>query len=231
MTHDPPPGEAPPTSSWGLQPVTTQTVARALPPALLWAYVSAVAAALAVGVVALLATIISGAVWVFSRETEIGESVSGSVGVALWIVGPLALGAAVGAAAYASTKQRSFPRSLVGTVAALAMGAGLLSLDASGFAAGALAFGWAVAIPADKPSRIALRGLPLLALAAILTTATWGRVGDLAVWQLGLVLALSPLVAALWVWLADWGWSVGSASRMRRRNRNPGNPPPGTVVN
>ncbi len=213
-----------------LQPITTRAVAKALPLALLWAYVAAVAAAVVVGVVALLTLVVAAAVWVFKRNLSIGGSVGEAVGVAVWIVGPLASGAAVGAAAFASTRRRSLPRTALGTGAAIAVGGSLLALGASGFALAALALGWSVAIPADKAGRIAVRGLPMLFVAVAATASTWGRIADLGVWQLVLVLIVSPLLAAVWVWLADAGWGAVASSLSARRKAENGNPPAGTVV-
>lgn len=209
-----------------LRPVTSRAVARALRPSVLWAYVAGVTAALALGLVALLTLIVAAIGWLFDRDLEIGGSVVRALGVSLWVVGPVALGAAVGAAAYASTRQRSLPRIVLGTAAAVAVAAALLALDASWFAAAALAFGWAIAIPADKAGRIAARGLPLIVAAAVATTAAWGRIGDLRAWQLSLIVAGSPLVAGVWVWLADAGYAALSS----RPDPESGNLPPGSVV-
>lgn len=156
----------------------------------------------------ILAVVVAGAVWVFNRDLVIADAVWRVVGVGLWIAGPVIVGAAVGAAAYGSTEQRSFPRTAIGTAVAVAIGVALIGIRASGFAFGALAAGWAVAIPSDKLWRMAARGLPAVVAAVLLAGVSLGRLEDAGTWPLVGVLGVSPLLAGLAVWLGDAVWQA-----------------------
>lgn len=188
--------------------VTNRTVARALRPALVWAYVAVVVAALLIAIVALVALLVAAVVWIFDRDLSIGGSVGDVVQYALWVAGPVTVGVAVAGAAYGSTESRSFPRTVAGTVVGVALGAALIGVGASGFAAGGLAAGWSIAIPADRSSRIAARGLPMVALAILATFWQLGTMADAGLWPLIAVLAVSPLLAALVVWAGDAAWAA-----------------------
>ncbi|MDH3306825.1 MAG: hypothetical protein OEO77_04830, partial [Acidimicrobiia bacterium] len=166
------------------RPITNRTVAKALPPALAWSYVAAIAGAVLLGAIAALALAVAAIVWIFNRELVIGNEVREVMNLGLWLTGPLVVGAAVGAAAYGSTEKRSFPRTAIGTGVAVAIGVALLGLKASGFAAGALAVGWALAIPSDRLWRVAARGFPLLIAAVLFAGLPVGRLEDAGTWPL-----------------------------------------------
>ncbi len=189
--------------------VTNRTVARALRPALVWAYVAVVVAAVLIAIAALVALLVAAVVWIFDRELSVGGSVGDVVQYAsLWVAGPVTVGVAVAGAAYGSTESRSFPRTVAGTVVGVALGAALLGVGASGFAAGGLAAGWSIAIPADRSSRIFARGLPMVALAVLATVWPLGTMADAGRWPLIAVFAASPLLAGLAVWAGDAAWAA-----------------------
>lgn len=190
------------------RPVEHRLVARALRPALVWAYVAVLVAALLVAVVGLLALVVAAGVWVFNRDQSIRGSAVEVIQYGLWVAGPVTVGVAVAGAAYGSTESRSFPRTVTGTLIGVGLGAALLGVGASGFAAAGLAAGWGSAIPADRTSRIASRGLPMLVAAVVATVWPVGRIADLGRGPLVLVFALSPLIAALVVWVGDAAWAA-----------------------
>lgn len=196
-----------------LQPMSIRGVSRALPPALTWAYVTLVVGAILLAAVGLGSYLVLGAMWLFDRSREVADPTWSAVATSAWVAGPVAVGAAVWGAAYASTTTRSLPRSALGTVAALAVGAGLLALNASLFAVSALAIGWALAIPAHNVGRIAARGAIPIGVAILATTATWGQIDSYRLWQVALLLVISPPAAALWVWLADAIWMGARSAR------------------
>jgi hypothetical protein len=80
---------------------------------------------------------------------------------------------------------------------------GLLLLDSSGLLAAGLAIGWALAIPAESPTHIAARSLPVLVVALIVP-----RLDDLSTSTLVAYLAVSPLAAAISVYLGNLPWSL-----------------------
>ena len=121
--------------------------------------------------------------------------------VAIWIVAILVMGVAVWVAAYASTEWGSRPRALAGVAAAASAAGAYLLLGSSGLALAGLAFGWAIAIPAERVGRIAARAVPSL-LVALLAPALEPLSGP----ALALALVVSPWLAALLVWLADLVW-------------------------
>jgi len=82
-------------------------------------------------------------------------------------------------------------------------------MDSPGWAAATLAVGWGAGMPADRPGRIALRTIPPYLLAAALILR-FPKVGALTGLQLTAVVLLSPLVAALLVWLMDALWVGGT---------------------
>lgn len=195
------------------RPIQHRIVARALRPALVWAYVAVFVAALLVILVWLLAIGVGAGVWVFNRDHLIMESAAQVVRYALWVSGPVTVGVAVAGAAYGSTESRSFPRTVTGTIIGVGFGAALLGVGASGFAAAGLAAGWGSAIPADRTSRIAARGLPMLVAAIAATVWPIGRIVDLGRGPLVAVFALSPLLAALVVWAGDAAWAAISGGK------------------
>ncbi len=203
------------------RPIKHRTVIKALRPALVWAYVAAFIAALLVGLVGLLALVVASGVWVFNRELAIGGSAGEVIRYGLWVAGPVTVGVAVAGAAYGSTESRSFPRTVAGTVVGVAIGAALLGVGASGFAAAGLAAGWASAMPANRPGRIAARGLPMLIAAVVATVWPLGRIDDLGRGLLVAVLLLSPLVAAVLVWIGDALW-VAVLGRKEEPKADPG---------
>ncbi|MGH8874967.1 MAG: hypothetical protein ACRDVM_06925, partial [Acidimicrobiia bacterium] len=106
------------------------------------------------------------------------------------------------------------PRALAGSAVAVAVGGGLALLGSPWFAAAGLAAGWAVAVPADRAGRVALRALPLLV--ASLIAPSWD---DLTLWWRVLTLAVSPAGAALAVWALDSLWVGGARLVGSRRIR------------
>lgn len=190
------------------RPIEHRIVARALRPALVWAYVAVLISALLVALVGLLAVVVAAGVWVFNRDLSIGASATEVIQYGLWVAGPVTVGVAVAGAAYGSTESRSFPRTVAGTIIGVGLGAALLGVGASGFAAVGLAVGWGSAIPADRTSRIAARGLPILVAAVVATVWPVGQIADLGRGPLVLVFALSPLIAALVVWAGDAAWAA-----------------------
>lgn len=187
-------------------------VTRALPPALLWAYVSMIFTAILLAAVGVISAAVLGVMWLFDQGRAIADPAWTAVTRAALFAGPAALGAAVWGAAYASTTSRSIPRSMAGTAAAVIAGVGLLALDASSFAMAALALGWAIAIPAHNLGRVAWRGLVPLIVALMVLSLSWGRVGNLDLWQIMLAVVVSPPLAALWIWLADAVWMAARSS-------------------
>lgn len=196
-----------------LRPMSMRGVSRALPSALTWAYVTLIVGAILLTAVGLGSYLVLGALWLFDRSREVAAPTWAAVGTSAWVAGPVAVGAAVWGAAYASTTARSVPRSVVGTVAAVAVGSGLLALGASLFAFAALAIGWALAIPAHSVGRIAARGAVPTAVAVLAMTWGWGQIDTYLLWQVAVLLVASPPVAALWVWLSDAVWMAARSAR------------------
>jgi len=179
-------------------------VARSVTIAALWSMVAALGAALMVLVAGLVAAAIVGVAWlVSSGQAGLADTalIWRVAGVTTWIVAALAIGLAVWVAAYASTEWGSRPRALAGSAAAGVAVAAYLLLGSSGVVVAGLGLGWAVAIPAERISRVAVRGIAILlvSLAAPGFESVSGA-------ELALVLAVSPWVAAALVWLADAAW-------------------------
>lgn len=193
--------------------IPNRDVARALPSSLLWSYASILAAAVLLAAVGILAFAMYGGLWIFDRGRPVAVPAWEALSVAAWVAGPVALAGAVWGAAYASTLDRSVPRTMVGTVVALMVGAGLLALGSSGFAVASLAMGWAIAIPSDSFGRVGARGLVPVFAALALLAAEFGRIRELRLWQVMVAVGLSPLLAALWVWVSDALWTAAAAAR------------------
>lgn len=195
------------------QPMPIRDVTRSLPPALAWAYASLAMGAVLLAAVGLISFLALGSLWLFDRSREVADPMWSAVITAAWVAGPVAIGAAVWGAAYASTTHRSVPRSLIGLLGGTGVGAGLLAMGASGFAIAALAVGWGVAIPAHNLGRVAFRALVPVAIAVGLIGWTWGSIESYRPWQLAVLIIVSPPIAALWVWLADAIWMAARAAR------------------
>ena len=196
------------------QPLSMAELTRSLPPAILWAYASVVVGAVLLAAVGLISFLFLGAVWLFNRSREVVDPTWAAVALAAWVAGPVALGGAVWGAAYASTTSRSMPRTVLGTAAAVGVGAALLAFGASGFAVAALAIGWGLAIPAQTVGRVALRCLIPVTVAIAALGWSWGSIDVFRLWQLGVLVVLSPIIAAAWVWLADALWMAARSARI-----------------
>jgi hypothetical protein len=172
--------------------------------AALWSMVAALVAAAVVLLAGLVGAAIVGIAWLVSGgAAELADTalIWRVATVATWIVAALVVAVAVWVAAYASTEWGSRPRALVGTAAAgLAMAAFLL-LGSSGLVVAGLGLGWAVAIPAERIGRVAARGVSSW-LVALLAPG----LGSLSGATLALLLAISPWVAAVLVWMSDGAW-------------------------
>jgi hypothetical protein len=179
-------------------------VARSVTIAALWSMVAALIGALIVVVAGLVTAAIVGVAWLVSNGgADLADTalIWRVATVATWIVAPVAVLVAVWVAAYASTEWGSRPRALAGTAAAgLALGAYLL-LGSSGLLVAGLGLGWAVAIPAERISRVAVRGITSLLVALVAP-----GLASLSGPTVALLLVVSPWVAALLVWLSDRGW-------------------------
>lgn len=187
-----------------MRPPGRGVVARSLTIAALWSMVAALAAAVVVLVAGLVSAAVVGVAWlVSSGQAGLADTavIWRVATVTTWIVGILAIGLAVWVAAYASTEWGSRSRALAGSAAAgLAMVAYLL-LGSSGLVVAGLGLGWAVAIPAERISRVSVRGIAVL-LVSLLAPGFDSVSGA----ELVLLLALSPWVAAALVWLVDGAW-------------------------
>ena len=178
-------------------------IARPLAVAVLWAVAVAVAGAVIVGLAALIAGGVAGIMGWFDDSTSASGAMRETLEIAAWIFAPIGLAVAVWVAAYGTTQQGSLPRTLLAAPAAIGVAAGLLFLDSSGLLAAGLAIGWALAIPAESPTQVAARSLPLLVAALLLP-----RLSDLSGWAIVGFMAASPVAAAAGVYLADLPWSL-----------------------
>lgn len=178
-------------------------IARPLGVAVLWTLAAALAGGLVVGLAALIAGGVTVVMGLFNDSVSVTGSMRETLRVAAWIFAPIGLSLAVWAAAYGTTEQGSVPRTFVAAPAAVAAAVGLLLLDSSGLLAAGLAVGWALAIPAESPTHVAARALPLLIVALIVP-----GIDDLSTWVLVGYLSLSPLVAGLGVYLGDLPWTL-----------------------
>lgn len=160
-----------------------------------------------------LASLIAGGValvmGLFNDSVSATASMGETLRIAAWIFAPIGLGVAVWVAAYGTTEHGSLPRTFVAAPAAVGVAVGLLLLDSSGLLAAGLAIGWALAIPAESPTHVAARALPMLVVALIVP-----RLDDLSTLTMVAYLAASPLAAAISVYLGDLPWSL--------RGREPG---------
>ncbi len=180
---------------------------RVLGAAVLWAYAGGLAAAVLIAVVALAALLVLGLTWFITRTTDVEAGVRTVVEAGGWLLGPIVTGGAIWAGTYASTRSGSWPRTLTGTIGAVAVGVALLLLGSSAFLAAGLALGWAIALPARRAGRVAARGLPL-----VLAGLAAPRLDDLATFTVVALLMASPLMAAAVVGGADRLW-VAVATR------------------
>lgn len=176
---------------------------RPLAVAVLWAYAVALAGGAIVGLAAVLAGMVMGVVWIFDRSTSIVGPMTETLTIAAWVCAPIGLVIAIWVAAYGSTREGSVPRTLVAAPAALAVAVGLLLLDSSGLLAAALALGWALAVPAGGPTRVAGRAVPLLIVALLLP-----ELSTLEPWQAAIYLGAAPPLAALAVYASDRLWAI-----------------------
>lgn len=216
MTNNSTTGVAPSktTVPWFFQPTQHRSIARALPSGVIWTYAAGLAGAVVVLVVGLLAALVSTGMWIFNRDVSVLDTIRTVAGGAIWVLVPVALVAGIGAAIYASTTRKSLVRSAVGVAAGTATGAIMfLFMESPGWAAATLAVGWGAGMPADRPGRIAIRTIPPYLLAAALILR-FPKIDQLSGLQLAGVVLLSPLVAALLVWLMDVLW-VGGTRRSR----------------
>ena len=188
-------------------PVPSGGLLRPLGVAVLWAFAAALAGGAIVGLASLLAAVITGVVWLFDRSVSVPGAMGDTLRIAAWIFAPVGIAISVWVAAYGSTQEGSIPRSLVAAPAAIAVAAGLLFLDSAGLLAAALGLGWGLAIPAGSPMRAAARGLPLLVAALVVA-----RLGELSGSEILVYLLLSPIAAAVTVFLADLPWQIRAGS-------------------
>lgn len=175
--------------------------------------VAALVGAVVVLLAGLVGAAIAGIAWLVSGgEADLADTglIWRVATVATWIVAVLVVGVAVWVAAYASTEWGSRPRALAGAAAAGLTVAAYLLLGSSGFVLAGLGLGWAVAIPAERISRVAARGVTSL-LVALLAPGFESLSGA----TLTLLVAVSPWVAALLVWLSDRVWVLVTNSITR----------------
>lgn len=188
-------------------------MARSVTIAALWSMVAALVGAVVVLLAGLVGAAIAGIAWLVSGgEADLADTglIWRVATVATWIVAVLVVGVAVWVAAYASTEWGSRPRALAGAAAAGLTVAAYLLLGSSGFVLAGLGLGWAVAIPAERISRVAARGVTSL-LVALLAPGFESLSGA----TLTLLVAVSPWVAALLVWLSDRVWVLVTNSITR----------------
>jgi hypothetical protein len=173
-----------------------------------WAFAAALAGGLIVLLSSLIAGGVAGGIWIFNRSIAVTGAMGDTLRIAAWVFAPIGIAVSVWVAAYGATRQGSLPRALLAASAAIAVAVALLFLESSGLVAAGLAIGWALAIPATSPTRIAVRAVPLLVVALFLP-----RLGDLPVGMVVVTLVLSPPAAALGVFLADLPWSLRESGR------------------
>ena len=168
--------------------------------------VAALVGAVVVLFVGLVVAAVVGIAWLTSN----GEAALADTGViwqaatwATWVVAVLAIAVSVWVAAYASTEWGSRPRALVAIVATAVAVAAYFFLGSSGLIVAGLGLGWAIAIPAERIGRIAVRAVTALAVALAAPSFE-----SLSGAMLALVLALSPWVAALLFWVSDGAWTL-----------------------
>jgi hypothetical protein len=178
-------------------------IARPLAVAILWAFAAAAAGGVIIGLASLIAGGVALAMGLFNDSVSATASMGETLRIAAWILAPIGLGVAVWVAAYGTTEQGSLTRTIVAAPAAVGVAVGLLLLDSSGLLAAGLAIGWALAIPAESPTHVAARALPMLIVALIAP-----RLDDLSTWTTVGYLAASPLVAAISVYVGDLPWSL-----------------------
>jgi hypothetical protein len=178
-------------------------IARPLAVAILWTFAAAVAGGVIVGLASLIAGGVALVMGLFNDSVSATASMGETLRIAAWIFAPIGLSVAVWVAAYGTTEQGSLPRTIVAAPAAVGVAVGLLLLDSSGLLAAGLAIGWALAIPAESPTHVAARALPMLVVALIVP-----RLDDLSTWTMVAYLAVSPLAAAISVYVGNLPWSL-----------------------
>ena len=198
---------------WFFRPTQHRAIARALPSGVVWSYAAGLAQVVIILVLGIVTALVSSVMYLLNNDVSVLDNIRTVVGGAVWVLTPVVLVVAIGAVVYAATTRKSLVRSAVGVAAAAVAGSGLfLVFGASTWVAATLAVGWGAGLPAERPGRVALRIIPPLALSAVPAVyQRLGRIDGLAAWELLLIVLLSPLLAALWVWLSDLLWVAGTA--------------------
>lgn len=202
------------TNQWFFRPTQHRSIAKALPSGVIWTYAAGGASAVLVLLVGVVAALVSTAMWFFDRDVMVLDNARSISGAAVWVLVPVALGAGIAAAIYAATTRKSLVRSAVGLAAGAVTAAILFAfLESPAWIVAALAVGWGAGLPAERVGRIALRTIPayLLCSAAILR---FPKLPQLSGLQLAGIVLVSPIVAALLVWLTDALW-VGGTRRAK----------------
>ena len=200
-------------NSWFWEPAP-ESVRRAVWVGVVWAYVAGLAASMLMALAAGVALAANGIIYLadYGRRTFETTDVLSAVSLVFWIVVPLAFGLSVWSATYASTTSQSVARGAVAIAAGALLG---LLFHLSGFSGAALAglgLGWAIAVPAEHPTRWAVRAaLPVLVGAMI-----FPRWDGLSLQIVVLVLAITPALAGLFVWLSDVAYQGLVTSRQER---------------
>ncbi len=179
-------------------------VVRPLAVAVIWTYAAALAGSVIVGLAAVIAGAFAAVAGVFSDGISISASIEDTLGVAIWITAPIVVGVAVWVAAYGATSEGSVPRAIVAAPVAVGTAVALYLLESTGFLVAGLALGWALAVPAGSPTEAAARGLPLLVAALFVP-----GLGDLPGGWTILIVAASPPIAALGVFVGQMPWHPG----------------------
>lgn len=201
----------PPWSDWFWDP-EPGLVRRAVGIAVMWAYVAAFGVLVLGAIAGLVLVASSGILYLanFGERTFVLRDVLDPLRyVALFVI-PLGFGAAVWAAAFGSTRSGSFARAVFATAIGLLVGLLFHLLDFSGALLAALATGWAVALPADHVGRWGVRG-GIGVLLAVFSPRWEGLTLTNGV----VLLVLTPIVAGVIVWLADYVWFGINSMRVR----------------
>ncbi|MDH3498976.1 MAG: hypothetical protein OEM97_02540 [Acidimicrobiia bacterium] len=187
-------------SSWFWEP-TRESVRRAVWVGVVWAYVAGIAAALLMLLAAGVAFAVNGIIYLAdygSRTFETAEIIAAVITV-FWIVVPVAFGVSVWSSAYASTTAQSVARGAAGIIAGATLALLFHLSGLSGAALAGLGLGWAIAIPAEHPTRWAVRAVLPVVIGGLLFPHWEGLGLPLVV----VVLVLMPALAGLFVWLSD----------------------------
>ena len=181
-------------------------VRRSVTIAALWSMVAVVVGAIIVLLAGLVAAAVVGVAWLArSGEAELArtENIWQAAGVSTWIAAGLALAVSVWVAAYASTEWGSRPRAILAIVGAAVATTAFALLESTGLVVAGLGMGWAIAIPAERVARVAVR-----AVACLLAGLAFPDIGALSGGVLAVVLVASPWAAALLCWAADALWAL-----------------------